>query len=241
VILFHGTTQSRAKNICANGFCEFDLQREINTTADTLGIPPAQILQKLTSMGRFSVSRETDSMVYLSTSFNHAASYATRSPEVVWECLWAVFLLRNSELGINWNQSNEGHYWVLRTMEADPPVVLKLDVEEDVLGDQLDRIKSLTEFHLHNPDNGAEVRLKHTTTFSVVNTTLIGHRIDRYLLRFVAGLPTAEFHRLLSVDHWGKANKYRGDFYWEWSVVKPSLPPERLEELDSLVGFVTPI
>ena len=55
---------------------------------------------------------------------DQAGGWANRAPEVTWEALCSVYRLRHPDLGDDWNQSDEGHFWVLAQQMPDPPVII---------------------------------------------------------------------------------------------------------------------
>lgn len=142
MILYHGTSESRAEVVCREGFKHPNLDSEIHTIANRYKIESDVLRRQLSELGRFSSFRNDDKKVYFSSHIMHAASYATRAPEFYWEALWGVYTIWNPELGLNWNQSDEGHAWVLSQMQSDPPVILHIDVPEEIPGQDAKRVKS---------------------------------------------------------------------------------------------------
>lgn len=187
MILFHGTTRNRADSIARHGFAPFDLYAEISPIASRYGMELDQILAAFRRAGRISLSRTDDTNIYLTTGFNHAASYASRAPEVVWETLWSVFLIRHPEIDYPWNMSDEGHYWVLREMSQDSPVVLEIEVEDSALGRERDRLVKSAALWGKESDNGAEAAIHHRVRIDIRQRHELDHRIDMQLLRFMTG------------------------------------------------------
>jgi len=232
MILYHGTSTSRAKSITENGFRKPDLTTELTSIAESFGIPSSVLIEKLTSLGRFVIFRNTDAPIYFSSHFNHAASYATRGPEFFWESLWAIYGLQHPEIDFNWNQSDEGHAWVLGQMQHDPPVVLHVEIPDELLGAELEKIFSLRSRMPPDSENGGrEIGLELSEQFCIVNRTDIDFRVNGSLLRFLSELSPEEIALQVDAGAWGTPLSYRAEKYWNWQDIKRRLTESRLNEL----------
>lgn len=160
-------------------------------------------------------------MIYLSSHFMHAASYATRAREFVWEMLWAIYGLRYPALGFNWNQSDEGHAWVLAQMQADPPIVFHVEVPEEDLRKDVERLTSYRE--AASPESiagGMGVGIENLDRLLVVQETESDFWTDGQLLRFLAGATPAQIEQEVNDGKWGEILSYQGDKNWMWRALK---------------------
>jgi len=233
VILFHGTSTSRAALIREHGFQYPDFESEIEEISRHYEVGAETLRDQLMRLGRIVTSRDDDRKIYFSSHFQHAASYATRAPEFYWEALWAVYVIWNPQLGFEWNQSDEGHAWVLSQMQSDPPVILHVEVSDHVLGQDADRIRGTRE--IMPPDSesgGAEVGLYPSSNLQIVDQTTSDYWIDASLLRFLAELSPDEMHSQVLAGVWGQPFSYQFTKYWMWNDVKTRVKPERLRELN---------
>ena len=232
MILFHGTSSSRAAMIQQYGFQNPDLDSELAKLASQYDVSHASLQTQLSKLARFVTSRQ-EQKVYFSSHFLHAASYATRAPEVHWEALWAIYVLRNPELGFNWNQSAEGHAWVLSQMQTDPPVVLHVDIPEEILGEDAERIRNYVKvMSTESESGGKEVAISPSSELQVLDLTVSDHWIDNSLLRFLSGLSPEEIEKPIEDAIWGPPFTYQNRENRLWGVVKTRLSHERLLELN---------
>lgn len=235
MILFHGTSASRAMRIRKYGFEIPNFEAEIELFAQKYDIRSKDLRQQLDALGRFVSFRRDDKKIYFSSHLMHAASYATRAPEFYWEALWAVYIIRNPELGQNWNQSDEGHAWVLSQMQHDRPVILHVEVSDEVVGHDASRIRNFVE--LMSPESssgGAEVGLTASSELRIVDQTDGDYWIDGSLLRFLTELSPEEIQQQASEGLWGQPFVYQGATHWMWRDIKQRLSQERLQELNLL-------
>jgi len=184
-------------------------------------------------MGRFSSYRPTKDKLYFSSHMMHAKSYATRAPEFFWEALWAVYVMRHPEVGSEWNQSDEGHAWVLSQMRHDSPVVLHIEVSEELLGDEAARVRNT--FEIFPPDchnGGIEVGLMPSKHLQVVDQTTSDYWIDSSLLRFLVDCSNQEMKVQVEDGLWGQSFFYKSERFWLWRDIKALLQGERLNQLD---------
>ena len=232
VILYHGTSTSCASAIQQHGFQAPDLPGIVTSFAARYGHNPQNLAMKLDDLDFFTACRGEDSRIYFTTHFNHAASYASRSPEYRWDCLWGVYLLRHPELANDWSASQEGHLWVLREMMDDPPVVLSVDVPEDLLADEIWRINFVLDDEPSDSDNGLEVELQYSGHLPVIDQTPVNFRIHPPLLCYLVGVSPEEMAEQVRSGLWGQPTVYKIiSEYWEWPDVKERLPVTRLREL----------
>lgn len=235
MILFHGTTKSRADRIQKFGFERPDFDSEIAAVCRRYEVRSETLREQLTNLGRIISSRNDDSRIYFSSHFMHAASYATRAPEFYWEALWAIYVIRHPELGFEWNQSDEGQAWVLSQMQSDAPVVLHVEVPDEILGHDAERIVNILKLMPSNSESGGvEVGLNPSSDLRVVDQTTIDYWIDGSLLRFLTDLSQEEIGQQVSEGLWGQPFSYQSTKYWMWANVKALLKPERLHDLNLL-------
>lgn len=233
MILFHGTSTSRSIRILEHGFESPDFNSEIQEIAQRYDVTFELVTEQLARMGRFVASRYQDENIYFSSDFMHAASYATRAPEFYWEALWAVYIIWNPGLGDDWNQSDAGHAWVLSQMHTDPRVVLHVDVSEDLLGFDAERIRETQAIFKDLGDGGGvEVNLPASSDPQIIDQTTTDFWIDPSLLRFMAGISPDEMHVQVLAGAWGQPLSYQSTQYWLWCDIKPRLSHQRLVELN---------
>jgi hypothetical protein len=233
MILYHGTSTSRSIRILEHGFEYPDFESEIQEIARRYDVKSEQLTEQLVTLNRFVASRFQDENIYFSSDFMHAASYATRAPEFYWEALWAVYIIWNPELGDDWNQSDAGHAWVLSQMHTDPPVVLHVNVCEDLLGLDAERIRETQEIFKDLGDGGrVEVGLTASSDLQIIDQTSTDFWIDPSLLRFMAGISPDEIHAQVLAGAWGQPFSYQSTKYWLWGDIKARLSHQRLFELN---------
>ena len=233
MILYHGTSTSRSIRILEHGFEYPDFESEIQEISRRYDVKSEQLTEQLVTLGRFVASRFQDKNIYFSSDFMHAASYATRAPEFYWEALWAVYIIWNPELGDDWNQSDAGHAWVLSQMHTDSPVVLHVDVSEDLLGLDVERIRETQEIFNDLGDGGrVEVGLPASSDLQIIDQTTTDFWIDPSLLRFMAGISPDEIHAQVLAGAWGQPFSYQSTKYWLWCDIKARLSHQRLIDLN---------
>ena len=233
MILFHGTSRSRAARIREFGFEYPDFKSEIEEISRRYEVRSIVLEEKLRKLGRIVSARHDDKRIYFSSHLMHAASYATRAPEFYWEALWAVYAIRNPEIGSHWNKSDEGHAWVLSQMQSDPPVILHVEISEDVLGQDAERIRGIRKIMPPNSESGGtQVGLVPSSNLQIVDLTASDYWIDASLLRFLAGLSADEIHAQVLAGVWGQSFYYQFTKCWMWNDIKARLRPERLRELN---------
>ena len=232
MILYHGTSSSRAAMIQQYGFQNPDLDSELARLASQYNVSHTSLQRQLSNLGRFVTSRQ-EQKIYFSSHFLHAASYATRAPEFHWEALWAIYVLRNPELASNWNQSEEGHAWVLSQMQTDPPVVLHVDIPEEMLGEEAEKVRRYVSImSAESESGGTETALSPSPELQVIGQTEGDYWIDNSLLRFLSGLSPEEIGKQVDEGLWGRPFSYHFNNFWLWKNVKALMTAERLEELD---------
>ena len=128
--LYHGTTESRALEIQRAGFRSVSILDELKNLADEYDVDTDLLLSNLQKDQRFVVAPNRGDTAFFSGLFDYAASYASRGPEVLWEGLVYIYRIRHPEIGVDWNQSDELHWWVLRERLGDPPVVVEVTIPE---------------------------------------------------------------------------------------------------------------
>jgi hypothetical protein len=80
MILFHGTSSSRAAMIQQYGFENPDLDSELAKLASQYDVSHASLQMQLSNNGRIVTSRLGEKKVYFSSHLLHAASNCTRPP-----------------------------------------------------------------------------------------------------------------------------------------------------------------
>lgn len=216
-----------------NGFQQPDLEYEMAEICHRHNVDKAILKNQLEERGRFISFRGIDNKTYFSSHFMHAASYATRAPEFYWEALWSVYLLAHPHLGLDWNQSNDGHAWVLSQMQNDPPVVLHVEVPEIALGAEAERIRRYCEIlPLDSTMGGCEVALVPSDNLQIVEQTITDYWIDGSLLRFLSDSTQEEIEEQVDEGLWGEPIFYHHTKYWLWTDVKTRLSATRLSHLN---------
>lgn len=231
MLLYHGTSASRAAIIRQEGFRRFDREAEWTAVASTFGYTVEELTPTLEKRGSHSVSRDEDEFIYFTTGFAHAASYASRAPEAAWDALWSVFLHDKPELLPKWNLSDDGHWWVLRHRLDDLPVVLSVEVSEQHFdAETLRRVQFFQAEHKES-DNGSEVKVSESTPIEVVAQTTLDHRVDAQLLKFLTGFTSDELVELSQRGLLSEGLLYRWERYWNWVEVEELLTDERRRAL----------
>ena len=237
--LFHGTSRSRAEEILIDGFRVLDFEQEISSCSSKYSISSEVLSKKLYELGRIAASRRDDKATCFSTNFEHASSYASRAPEIQWDCLWAIFSLHHPEIEIDeLNQSDAGHFWILTQMEHDPPVVLTIEATRDLVGLEFQNlIDSQEELHKIDPTAGAEVRIEFDSFPKILTVSSVDFRIDGSLLRFITGLSPTELAEQVIDGLWGQPIGGQWAQYWPWSEIKQRLNSQRIEHLYSAIDL----
>lgn len=163
--------------------------------------------------------------------------------------MWAVYRIRHPHVGFDWNQSYEGHLWVLAHRLLDPPVVVEvvalLDAIRDLGGspathsllrgsasgssleEALDAIRGLHAEWYIDPD---------AARFS--NLRVVPQRVDVPLMRFMSGEDETTFEQQLEAGHWGEHAGVHGGFYWySYRDLWDRLEPRRRAELEEMIGL----
>lgn len=237
MILYHGTSKSCAKSIQQEGFQPPNLPKIVAAYALQYDLSPDDLMTALDDFGYFVAARGDDSRTYFTTHFKHAASYASRSPEFRWDCLWAIFNLHHPHLGQGYDSSSEGHVWVLSQMMDDPHVVLHVDVPDELLTDEIGRIHQWLDIEPTDGDDGMEVILRSPVHLPIAEVSPINFRIKFPLLTYLTGESPEEMEKQVRAGLWGEPTVYKViSHYWDWPDVRSRLPTERLREL----GFETP-
>ena len=232
ITLFHGTSSSRGGRIATGGFQPPDLQAEIVAVAERFGVDADELRDDLKRHNRYTQLRGDDQLIYATTDRNHAESYASRAPEVEWECLWAVFRVRHPETGAEWNQNDVGNFWVTSTLAKDPPVVLELSVALSALAgvNRPELLKQIS-YPKRERDSGREVRIPSDARVEHVARHEADRLVDGSLLRHMAGLTPDEIAAEVKRGLWGTPQQYRSMWYWPWRGVVARLSAARRAEL----------
>ena len=89
VTLWHGTTESAAKQIAADGFKPTDTASLVALTAAACGADPAAVVAALRAANRFvQIQDGRDNAAWFASDKERAVRWAQRAPEARWEALW---------------------------------------------------------------------------------------------------------------------------------------------------------
>lgn len=235
VVLFHGTTESRAESIQRQGWKPVSISDEIDRVAKITKHDPRNIEAHLKENKRWvELDRQRDGRtISFTTGLNHAMSYSSRAPEVEWEALWSAYRLGHPEIGECWNHSDEGHWWVLKHQLADRPVIVTVTVPlSEIL--QIDPNVDPSYFDLgeqFSEEDGVEIGLEPTSSIEIVKTSLIDRRVDRALLSFLAGVSQEDIASQIEDGPRGDSFVYAMERFWNWEDVYRQLSETRRTEL----------
>lgn len=131
VTLWHGTTESAAKQIAVNGFKPADTTALVTLTAAECGADPAGTIAALRAVGRFVMIQDgRDNAVWFAGDRERAARWAQRAPEARWEALWGVWWLTHGgieAMPAPWGDPAAAA-WHAEQFFADPPAVLEVRI-----------------------------------------------------------------------------------------------------------------
>lgn len=125
--MFHGTRRSYALKIQESGFAPRPVMKQMRSVAEDHGLTVEEVIADLEKHSRFAIADPRPDTIYLVGDQIRAANWADRAPEATWEALWAVYRIRHPHVEFDWNQSDEGHLWVLAKRLQDPPVVVEIE------------------------------------------------------------------------------------------------------------------
>lgn len=247
--VFHGTRRSCAVAIFEHGFRPTPVGEQIALVAAVHDVPIEKLRSHLEANYRFAhLDKRPTGTVSLTADPVQVGSWANRAPEATWEALWSVYRLRHPDLGDNWNQSDEGHFWVLAQQISDPPVYVAATAPLGKLRDwphegtaadllmDLVRASQSDDFLKHfvrAPEWRADPRHLKLAGFQEVPT-----RLDPSLARFVSGEGAATFAEQVEAGHWGEPGGHDqlGVPWFSFHEIWRRLTPARRAQLEDLAG-----
>ena len=246
--MFHGTRRSCALEIRKSGFAPRPVMEQLRSVAEDHGLTVEEVIADLEKHGRFAIADPRPDTIYLVGDQNRAASWADRAPEATWEALWAVYRIRHPHVEVDWNQSDEGHLWVLANRLQDPPVVVEIEAPVGKLqtmhGDTaaeeaLNRLSPGMSLQDAISPLYAEPEWKIDPSAAVfVNVTEVPQRVDGPLVRFMSGEDEDTFYRQLDAGFWGEpAGIHHGIPWHSYRDVWERLGADRRAELEEMVGL----
>lgn len=253
VNVFHGTRVSMAERIVTDGFAPLPVSTQIEAVAAVHDVPVEALQADLREYGRFAVLDPRPGTVFVTGNQVKAGSWADRAPEATWEALWAVYRIRHPEVGWYWNNSQEGHLWVLAQRLDDPPATLHAAAPLGALRNRRSGGTAADLFRDAMEARGSEDALQ-TARWLFVGSpewladpadltargfTPVPARVNRYLMLFMSGETEDAFHEQLRVNHWGEPGPSAGDGdkpWWPFDEVWARLSVDRQGELEELVG-----
>jgi hypothetical protein len=195
VTLWHGTTESAAKQIAVDGFKPADTTAVMTLTAGECGADPADTIAALRAAGRFVLIQDgRDNAVWFASHREEAARWAQRAPEVRWEALWGVWWQTHGGLETMpapWADPVAAA-WHAERFFADPPAVVEVRIP-------LSRIQD--RYQAAVPTDQAAVLASDATEVTVafpipadwvVDYEIVPRRIDFVAAAGLLGLTTAE-------------------------------------------------
>lgn len=251
VNVFHGTRVSMAERIVADGFAPLPVSAQIEAVAAGHDVPVEALQADLREYGRFAVLDPRPGTVFVTGNPVKAGSWADRAPEATWEALWAVYRIRHPEVGWYWNNSQEGHLWVLAQRLDDPPAMLLAaaplgalrnrhgsDTAADLFRDAMedgseDALQTARRLFVGSPEWLAD-----PADLTARGFVPVPARVDHGLMLFMSGETEDAFHEQLRVNHWGEPGPSAGDGdmpWWPFDEVWARLAVDRQAELEELV------
>lgn len=248
VPVYHGTRVSAAIEIQRDGFRPVAVSDMLQQVTESYGVSVDDLRADLEHNGRFATSKLRTSQACVTGDRDRAARYASRGPEARWEALWAIFRLRHG-IGFDWNDSGEGHLWVLSQDIEDGPVVVEAITKLGALRSATGGTAS--ESIVRAIERGEDVAdalrfdLEKTPEWLVAPddltfraAELAPFRIDHRLMVFMSGTTIPEFEEQLRTGFWGDAGGWHplmGEWY-PYQQIWERLPAQRRAHLERLVG-----
>lgn len=247
--VFHGTRQSCAVAIFEQGFRPTPVREQIAAVAATFEVPIQHLFNHLEANDRFAhLDQRATGTISLTADPIQAGSWANRAPEASWEALWSVYRLRHPDLGDDWNQSDEGHFWVLAQQISDPPVFITASAplgqllawpDEKTAADVLLNLARTgqTDFFpklfTGRPEWRADPSHLKLAGFQEVPT-----RLDPSLARFISGEDAAMFAEQVDAGQWGEPGGHDrfGAPWFSFDEIWHRLTPARQTELEAVAG-----
>ncbi|MGW6375004.1 hypothetical protein ACWFRB_02910 [Rhodococcus sp. NPDC055112] len=226
------------------------MTEQVRAVAEDHGLQADEVIADLEKHHRFAILDPRPNRVYVVGDADRAGSWVDRAPEATWEALWAVYRIRHPHVGFDWNQSYEGHLWVLAHRLMDPPAVVEVVAPLDAIRD----LRGSTAAHSLLQDFGSgssleealdAIRRRHAEWYidpdavTFTNFTVVPHRVDVPLMRFISGEDETTFKDQLADGHWGEhAGVHADGLYWYlnrdlWN----RLEPRRRAELEEMIGL----
>jgi hypothetical protein len=246
--VFHGTRRSSALAIFEHGFLPISVAEQIAAVAATHDLAVDTLRSHLEANHRFAHLDQRPGTVSLTADPDQARSWANRAPEGTWEALWSVYRLRHPELGDEWNQSDEGHFWVLAQQISDPPVFVSATAplgrlqawpHERTAADMLLKLqaagdaKQFPELFMGRPEWRAD-----PGDLSLVGIREVPIRLDPSLARFVSDEDPESFAEQVDAGRWGELGGHdrSGKPWFAFDEIWRRLTPARQLELETLAG-----
>lgn len=250
--VYHGTRRSLAERIVAEGFGHLPVEQQLNDVACRYGIDAATVIEHLADNSRFAATDERSGTVSFTLNPAKAAGWANRAPEATWEALWTIYRLGHPELGHDWNQSDEGHLWVIAQQLHDPPVVMTVaaamselraahmggTTASDWLAELVQQgrtAEEITELFALPP----EWRAPASGQLSVLKVEEVAVTVDGSLARFMSGQTAEAFGAQVTDGRWGPTptRDEWGESWFSFEQIWGRLPKDRQRDLSELVAL----
>lgn len=249
--VYHGTRQSSAAGTLREGFHPIPVADQIAAVADTYEVPLVAVEEHLQLKSRFTHHDARGGTLSTTGDIDQAGSWANRAPEATYEALWSVYAHCHPELGDDYFQADEGHFWVMAQQMADPPVVVEARAPLGALRAwQFDAGKTAIEILSIMLMNGRTVedfrrRFARTPEWRVAvdQVTMISPvpahtRVSRLILEYMSAEDPDTFGEQLSRGRWADPDGYGRDGmpWWSFDTVWSWLTPQRRAQLEQVAG-----
>jgi hypothetical protein len=230
VTLWHGTTESAAKQIAVNGFKSADTTALVMLAAAECGADAEGTIAALRAAGRFVLIQDgRDNAIWFASRREEAARWAQRAPEARWEALWGVWWQTHGGLeamSAPWADPVAAA-WHAEHFFADPPTVLEVRIPLSRIQDSYQSAPPTDEAAILASD-ATEVTVAFPVPADwVVDYEIVPRRIDFVAAAGLLGLTTAELAQRVDVGEIAgcKAPEVPGHaWYWELDDLMPLLP-----------------
>lgn len=236
VILFHGTTATRAAQIQAEGWKPEAPARLVERTCSELGRSIRDVTSAMRAQGRYATFAGRAGFVSFATTPYAAASWAQRAPEVRWEVLTTIWNMDNPDAGGVASAVEAYFGWIWPHLDHDP-VVMEVRLPVDRL-----RMTDGSEVRAHLGTSGWDRLTEVEAPLPVVGSEIVAvHTVDRRVYPMtgaaLTGMGVDAFIALAELGRWGDSiPPPRPDphgAWWPWSEFQQhverrpswSLPP----------------